>query len=487
MNGGNVLDAKQMNREKVGVALASLAAAVVLTLLKLIVGWSTNSLGILSEAAHSALDLLAAGMTLWAIRIASRPADRQFTYGHGKFETLSALFETMLLLVTCIWIAYEAIQRLFFPHPTHAVNANLWAFLVVLLSMVVDFSRSRALYKCSRKFNSPALEADALNFSTDIWSSAVVLLGLVGVLLAGKLQLPWLTRTDPVAALGVAVIVVWVSLRLGKKSVDDLLDRIPVDLQEKVTRAAAGVTGVQQVTKVRMRRSGAEVFADVTLSVGHSTTFEKSHQIADEAAAAVRCILPGADVVVHAEPVSPPGEELTTKVRVLAARHGLGAHGIRIYDEAGQCWLELHLEVNGLLSLEEAHHQATQFEQELRATVPGLTRIVSHLEPVGDAIATVRAEPAGQAQVRKALADFLRTYRLAINPHDVIVQSVGGELQVSFHCRLNAATALTDAHELTVKLEEFLRAKIANLGRVVIHVEPDTTTCSEIPQERRSR
>ena len=347
----------------------------------------------------------------------------------------------MLLLATCAWIVYEATSRLLLPHPAQ-VEVSVWAFLVVLLSIAVDFSRSRALDKYARKYHSQALEADALHFSTDIWSSAVVLLGLVGVYAADAIHVPWLAQADTVAALGVAAMVVWVSLRLGKKSVDDLLDRIPVDLQEKVTAAAAGVAGVLQVTKVRTRRSGSEVFADVTLSVGHATSFEKAHQIADEAAAAVRLILPGADVVVHAEPVPQPDEELTTTVRVLAARHGMGAHGVRIFYEQGQRWVELHLEVAGQLSLEQAHRQATEFEQDLMATVPGLARVVSHLEPAGDAMATVRAEPANQAQVRLALAEFLRTYRLPINPHNVSVQSAGGELQVSFHCRLDANTRL---------------------------------------------
>ena len=283
--------------------------------------------------------------------------------------------------------------------------------------MAVDFSRSRALGHYARKYQSQALEADALHFSTDIWSSGVVLLGLAGAWAGGPLERALAEqrrhggrpRAWPPSSSGV-------SLRLGKKSLDDLLDRIPVDLQERVAQAAAQVAGVLQVTKVRLRRSGPEIFADVTLSVGQATSFEKAHEIADQAAAAVRAILPRADVVVHAEPVVAPEEELTTTVRVLAARHGLGAHGIRIFDDAGQRWIELHLEVSGQLSVEEAHRQATEFEKELRATVPGLGRIVSHLEPVGDATATVRGEPAAQTQVRAALADFYRKHGFPLDP-----------------------------------------------------------------------
>ena len=475
MADAETVDRKQENREKAGVALSSLLAASVLTLLKLLVGVATQSLGILAEAAHSALDLLAAGVTLWAVRVSGRPASREYTYGRGKFENLSALFETLLLLATCLWIVYEAIQRLYFKHAVE-VTVNRWAFAVVLLSMAVDLSRSRALGHYARKYQSQALEADALHFSTDIWSSGVVLLGLAGAWVAGRWGVPWLKSADTLAALGVAAIIVGVSLRLGKKSLDDLLDRIPADLQERVAQAAAQVAGVLQVTKVRLRRSGPEIFADVTLSVGQATSFEKAHEIADLAAAAVRASLPRADVVVHAEPVVAPEEELTTTVRVAAARHGLGAHGIRIFDDAGRRgWIELHLEVSGKLSVEEAHRQATEFEKDLCAAVPGLGRIVSHIEPVGDATATVRGEPAAQTQVRAALADFYRKHGFPLDPHNIVAQWAGGELQVSFHCRLGATTALTEAHDLTVRLEEFLRGRIRHLGRVVIHVEPVKT------------
>ena len=306
------------------MAVSSLLAASVLTVLKLVVGITTFSLGILAEAAHSGLDLLAAGVTLWAIYMSSRPADRKQTYGYGKFENLSALFETLLLLVTCLWIVYEASRRLFFAEQVE-VDPSLWAFLVVILSIVVDFTRSRALLRVAKKYHSQALEADALHFSTDIWSSCVVLFGLFGVLVAQHFDLPWLARADTFAALAVAGIIVWVSLKLGKKSVDDLLDRIPDDLRDKVAHAAGQVSGVESVTKVRMRRAGSEVFADITLSVGHTISFERAHEVADEAAEAVRTVVPGADVVVHAEPLALSDHDITTQVRILAARRGFRA------------------------------------------------------------------------------------------------------------------------------------------------------------------
>ncbi|MEN6459731.1 MAG: cation diffusion facilitator family transporter [Thermoguttaceae bacterium] len=464
---------QQADREKQRVAASSLAAAILLTGTKLAVGYSTGSLGILAEAAHSALDLVAAAVTLWAVRVSSRPADPEHPYGHGKVENLSALFETVLLLVTCFWIIYEALGRLVF-HKSFELIVNEWAFSVVILSIVIDYSRSRALKRAADKYASQALEADALHFSTDIWSSTVVLFGLFGVLLGQRFDLPWLEAADAVAALGVALIVIYVSFKLGKKSIDDLLDSVPKGLHDQVAAAASQVSGVEGLSRLRLRRSGPKIFADLTLAVRRITAFERAHDIAHDVEAAVAAVLPDADVVVHVEPVATDAEDVTTVVRLLAARHGLGAHGVRIYEEDKLRWLELHLEVSESLLLDEAHRQATNFERELRANLPGITRIITHIEPVGDGAATIRGEPVGQRQVQKAIADFLAEYALPVKPHNLRVQMAGGELAVSFHCELAATTAITEAHQLTVRLEEYLRSHVAGLGRVAIHVEPDT-------------
>ncbi|MGA2799037.1 MAG: cation diffusion facilitator family transporter, partial [Thermoguttaceae bacterium] len=464
-------DLSRADKEKRRVATASLLAALLLTSFKIVVGYWTNSLGILSEAAHSGLDMVAAAITLWAVRISGLPADREHTYGHGKFENLSALVETLLLLATCLWIIYEAVARLFFRAKVE-VDPNIWAFAVVITSIIIDISRSRALKRAADKYASQALEADALHFSTDVWSSLVVLFGLVGVVASKQFNVPWLVQADSVAALGVAAIVVWVSLQMGKKTVADLLDSVPKGMQERVEAAIRAVPDVAEVRQVRLRRSGPEFFADVTLAVDRAAAFEQTHDIANAAEAAVRSILPKADVVVHVEPAIPSDEDLTTKIRLLAARHGLGAHGIRIYEENRQRWLELHLEVNESLLLEEAHRQASEFEQALREAIPSLQRIVTHLEPAGDYAATVRSQSAGELLIHKFLIRFQHETKTRFHPHDVIVQQTGAELSVSLHCSLEPATPIVDAHDFTVRLEQYLRANIPKLGRVVIHVEP---------------
>src|SRR5579885_2280805 len=219
----------EAHREKDVVALSSVGAAIGLTSLQIVVALLTGSLGILAEAAHSGLDLVAALMTFFAVRVADRPADASHNYGHGKVENLSAFLESGLLAVTAIWVIYEASRRLLF-HEGH-VEVSIWAFLVMSISIVVDFTRSRILLRVARKLESQALEADALHFSTDIWSSAVVIAGLLVVYLTSIFHLPaWLGQADAIAALGVSGIVLWVSLRLARETIDALVDRAPEEL-----------------------------------------------------------------------------------------------------------------------------------------------------------------------------------------------------------------------------------------------------------------
>jgi cation diffusion facilitator family transporter len=295
-------------KEKRAAALSSVIAAIALTAFKLTVGILTNSLGILAEAAHSGLDLVAAAMTFFAVHVSDRPADREHHFGHGKVENLSALFETLLLLATSVWIIYEAVDRLFI-HPV-AVDASLWAFLVMGTSIVIDISRSRLLYKAARKFNSQALEADALHFSTDIWSSSVVILGLIGVTVARYVPgLDWMHKADAVAALVVAVIVIYISAQLGWRTIAALLDTAPKGMAEKVEQAAASVPGVIDAHAIRIRPSGAHWFIDLHVDMDGNIPLKDAHAATEVIETRLQGIIPGADVTIHMEPVeAQPGK-----------------------------------------------------------------------------------------------------------------------------------------------------------------------------------
>ncbi len=467
---GTGADTRTATREKQAVALHSLLAAVALTGSKLVVGLSTGSLGILSEAAHSGLDLVATVLTFWAIRIAGRPPDSRHTYGHGKFENLSALAQTLLLLITCIWIVVEGLDRLLSASPVH-VRADVWSFLVILTSISVDIWRSRALRRAAVKHASQALEADALHFSTDIWSSSVVLAGLIGVVLAGRWEMPWLLKADAVAALGVAAIVVLVSVRMGRKSLDDLLDAVPEGLADQVARAAR-VDGVLDVRHVRVRRSGPRTFADICLTVDPLEGIERAHEIASAVESAARRVLPRSDVTIHVEPESSDEAPVATAVHRLAARRGLAPHDVRVYEEEKERVVELHLEMDGNLSLGEAHEQASAFEKALHDSVPRLRRVITHIEPSGSRATAQPASREDTEPVLQALRELPEATGLDCEVYGVQVYKVADMLTVGLCCALDRRTSLGDAHEVSTHIEQFLRARLPHVSRVVVHVEP---------------
>jgi len=269
--------------------------------MKTIVGLLTGSLGILAEAAHSALDLVAALMTYIAVRISGRPPDRTHLYGHGKVENLSALIETLLLFVTCGWIISEAVQRLFFRKVE--VEVTIWSFAVMATSIVIDISRSRVLARTAKKYNSQALEADALHFETDVWSSSVVILGLACVKLGALVpSLAWLRQADAIAALGVSVLVIWVCWQLGRRTIDALVDSAPAGMEERILAAVTAVPGVHDCHNIRARYSGPVLFIDLHVLVDGNQTLFEAHALTETIEGVIQQIVPQADVTVHPEP-----------------------------------------------------------------------------------------------------------------------------------------------------------------------------------------
>lgn len=469
----NLEHAAEAKREKAAAAWSSVVAAVFLTGMKIVVGLLTGSLGILAEAAHSALDLVAAVTTLIAVKVSSRPADPIHTYGHGKVENLSAMFETALLLLTCVWIISEAARRLFFQ--SVKVEASVWGFLVMAVSILIDLSRSRILKRAALKHRSQALEADALHFSTDIWSSLVVIVGLGFVWAAKAFGLPWLEKADAIAALGVSVIVIYVSLALGKRTIADLLDGVPAHLREDVVRAAH-VPGVLEVRNARIRRSGPDFFVDVVLIVSRHEAFEHAHDISNNAKEAIRRALdrPGTDIVIHVAPNREEAEDMVADIRSLAARHNLAAHDICLFEKKGRPCLELHLEIRGVRDVAEAHARASEFEDALRRAVPGLDHVVTHLEPVraeGGPVTEEEAE-ADRGLIQKIVLDVAKAAGVICDPHEIDVEDAAGELAVSFHCAVDPGMDLDAAHRLTESFEHALKSGVPRIGRVLVHIEP---------------
>jgi cation diffusion facilitator family transporter len=466
-------------REKGLAAASSVAAAIFLTTMKLVIGLATGSLGILAEAAHSALDLVAAIITFFAVRVSDRPADETHPYGHGKVENLSALAETFLLLLTCAWIIYEAIDRLFFSFKE--VDPSLWAFLTMGISIVIDFSRSRVLARAAKKYQSQALEADALHFSTDIWSSMVVIVGLA-LVWYGEItgQKAIFVRADALAAMVVAMIVIYVSVQLGRRTIDALLDRAPSGMAEKISKAVSKVQDVRGVNQVRVRSVGNQDFVDLRVSVPSHLSFEESHAVTDNVQDAVRSVSPHADVVVHTVPTSEQ-QGILERIQMIAARGHFSIHNITTHWTGRGMWIDLDLEVDPGLTLERAHTVATELESRLRAefgegNTSGTDQVADinvHIEPRAEELVKGADLPANQS---KKYAERVEAIRKEL-PHthaiqDLQAQKLNGKVYLSFHVIVDPDSSIAEVHSLSEEMENRLRRESPELGRVVIHAEP---------------
>jgi len=460
-----------MRAEKRAVAGNSVLAAIAITTLKIIVGISTGSLGILSEAAHSGLDLVAAIVTFLSIRVSDKPADADHQYGHGKVENFSAFIETGLLLLTCIWIIYEAIERLFLRKVE--IVPSIAAFLVMIFSIVIDYWRSRALGRIAVKYDSQALEADALHFSTDIWSSSVVILGLILVQLGHSYGIGWLRNADPIAALVVAGVVIYVSWRLARKTVDALLDAAPPGVRNQIIDAVSKVAGVLEVDRVRIRRAGNRYFADLSIGLARNVTFQRSEQMAGAVTESVHDILPDADVVVHSVPREQYGENIFDRIRGVAARHNLNVHDVSVQDLKGRLHVEQHLELDERLTLLEAHDRVSFLESEIRQDVPEISSILTHIESEPATIESgdeVVRDPGLERRLKAVAAEFPEI----VDMHDVTFKRVRDRLYVSCHCTFSDNLPLSRVHDIQTELEIRFKQDAPELFRVLIHPEPQT-------------
>jgi cation diffusion facilitator family transporter len=454
-----------MQHEKEQVALTSIAASAALTVAKGLVGFATGSLAILSEAGHSLIDLGATVMTYAAVRISGKPADKEHHYGHGKVESVSALGETALLFLLSGVVVWEAIKRLT-EHDDHVVIANAWAFGVIVVSIAVDFFRSRALSRTAKETKSQALEADALHFSSDLWASLAVLVGLVGV----KFGLWW---ADSTAALVVALLVCVAGWRLGRRTIDTLTDTAPEGAAEKITAAAAKVPGVVAVEQVRARAVGEKTFIDLTVAVSRTLPLDRVSAIKDAVDAAIRKQVPGAEPTVTTDPVALNNESVLDRVMVIARNRALAVHHVMVHDLKDQLAISLDLEVDGKLSLREAHALADGLESAIAAELGAGVEIDTHIEPLQPHRAAGREAPPERVKaVEIALAELAAQGRGLGGVHNVRVRETDDGEIVNFHCRVDPELGVQAVHEKVDALERALRARSPSIKRVIGHAEP---------------
>jgi cation diffusion facilitator family transporter len=453
----------QHHKEK--VALGSIAASGALTLAKLVVGLMTGSLAILSEAAHSALDFAATVITYFAVRISGKPADEDHQYGHGKFENVAALAETAILFLLSGIIIWEGAKRLL-GDEVHVVEANIWAFGVIILSIVVDFFRARALSKVAKATSSQALEADALHFSSDMWSSFAALAGLCAIAFGYPMA-------DSIAAIVIAVLICVAGWRLARSNVDTLTDIAPPGVAEEMTLIARKVPDVVAIDRLRVRQVGPQTFADVDASVSRTLPLDRVDKIKSGITAAILEKFPAAEVNVTTEARALDDESIMEQIMMIARNRGLAIHHVTVHHIGDRLSVSLDLEVDGDLSLGKAHEIASDLENAIRVELSGNVEVETHIEPMQtDGMRGADAAAALQEEIANVLRGLVKKDGLAKNVHSVRVRETPRGLVVNFQCYADPGSSVEAVHRAVDELEHDFLAARSDVHRVIGHAEP---------------
>jgi cation diffusion facilitator family transporter len=446
-------------------ALGSIAASAALTAAKASVGLLTGSLAILSEAGHSLLDLSATVLTYFAVRISGKPADAEHQYGHGKVESVTALAETALLFLLTGVVMWEAVQRLV-GVGAQAVEATVAAFAVIAASIVIDFFRARTLRRVARETSSEALEADALHFGSDMWSSVAVLIGLCGV----ALGYGW---ADAAAAIVVAVFICIAGWRLGRRTIDTLTDTAPAGMSERVAAIARLVPGVVGVERVRARPAGAVLFVDLAVGVSRTLPLDRVSAIKDRLTRAIRADIPKAEITITTEPRALDDETVRERVMMIARNRGLAIHHVAVQTVSGHLSVSADLEVEGTLPLNAAHEVASRLEEDVRDELGPGVEVETHIEPLpADILAGQEASAARLAEIGEALAALASEIVNLGEVHDVRVRETADGEIVNFHCRVDPALSVSAVHDMVDAVEHGLRRRFPTIQRVIGHAEP---------------
>jgi cation diffusion facilitator family transporter len=455
--------------DKEKAALASIAASAGLTAAKAVVGLLTGSLAILSEAGHSLLDLAATVMTYFAVRVSGKPADAEHQYGHGKVESVTALVETGFLFVLAAAVIVEAVERLVGGR-AYAVAATAAAFAVIAVSIAVDFFRARSLYRIAERTASHALEADALHFGSDMWSSIAVLVGLGGVALG-------YSRADAVAALVVAVFICVAGWRLGRRTIDTLTDTAPAGVRERVTVIARQVPGVVSVERVRARPGGAVLFVELDVGVSRTLPLDRVAAIKERLTRAIRAELPAAEVTITTEPRALDDETVRERVHLIATNRGLAVHHVAVQTIGGQLSVSADLEVDGTLPLSAAHDIASQLEEAIREELGPAVEVETHIEPLPAVVLAGRDASAERvAEISQSLAALAANIAGLGEIHNVRVRETADGEIVNFHCRVDESFSVSAVHDLVDTVEGGLRRRYPGIARVIGHAEPQPPT-----------
>jgi len=454
------------------VALYSMLAAAAMTVLKLVAGLLSHSLGVLSDAAHSGLDLVGATLTFFSVRVSDKPADEDHTYGHGKFENLSAFGEAGLMAISCAWIIWEAMQRILVR--TVHLHHSVWPILVLLTSIGVDWWRSRRLGAVAETTGSPALATDAFHFASDIWSTLAVLAGLGASWIGMRLGIGWLRYADPFAAVLVSLMILRMTLHLGRETVAVLLDEVPAETRQRLVNEVAQVDGVLAVEQARVRRAGASYFADLTLALPRRYTFEHTGELVRAATEAVHRALPTADVVIHTVPREARAESIFDRVRAVAARNNVSVHELSVQSHHGRLRVEQHVELDENMPLVAAHGFVSAMEAEILRETPEIDSVLTHIESEPATIEQPEEMVEVDRKIEFALRTTARLFVEIVDVHEIIVGRTVDHISLSCHCTLPDELPMHRVHEVITALEDRFKLECPEVYRVTIHPEPVT-------------
>jgi cation diffusion facilitator family transporter len=453
------------DRARRRTAVLSVGAAVLLVTVKLVTGLITGSLAFVAEAVHSGTDLVAALLTLFAVRVAVRPPDREHHYGHGKAEHLAALGESAFLILVSVAIAAESLRRLI-SGDGHGVEATWWAFVVLGFVISVDAARALASRRAAVRHRSPAFAANALHFGSDLAGSLAVLVGLIFVS-AGE------PSADAAAALFVAALVVAAALRLARQSVDVLMDRTETEAEQRIRSVLAQLDEPLELRRIRARHAAGRHFVDLVVAVPSDAGVTQAHAIADDVEEVVQQSLPGADVVVHVEPSEASGD---LRERATAAASSVPevreVHNVRVIHLPDGYELSLHVKLPKELSLTEAHGAVERLEELIHGAVPELRNVHTHIEPLADTDWARRPARDDTTTERAAIEETVRRVTGA-DPAAVSFRDGEGGRIALVTITLPGDQPLPSAHRHAGAIEEAVRERCPTLGDVIVHTEPD--------------
>jgi len=456
-----------INRRKINVAYSSIIGALIIVAVKIIASVQSGSLAVLSELFHSSIDLVASLATILSIKYSALPPDSNHNYGHEKIESFSALFQVMILIAMCIYIFYEAISRIINPP---VISLNIFTFSAIIICIGIDFTRARALKRVAKETNSQALEADALHFSSDIYSSIVVLISMVFSYF-GVSQL-----FDPVSAIIVSFIIIYTTFNLFKRAFHSLMDSVPEGLTEKIKNEILSVKEVENIKSLRVRSSGSKIFIDMNIQISRLLSFAHTHSIIDKVETGINSIIPGSDVVIHFEPIETDKETINEKIRLIVNEMGFKCHDIFSHKIGSEIFSELHIEVDDTNDMNKAHDIISEIEEEILNKIKVISKVKIHIDEPSEKIFNTSDITSESGEIITKINKIIDDESLCKQCPDIKVIETNNKIRILLTCEFEKNLSFDEVHDRVTTLENKIYSDIKrinlNLSNVIIHAEP---------------